>query len=64
MKGDGARFFVEDMNTFLSSFSAFAGARGITIESVHSVSPTLEDAFVQITGLKSEIMIREKEGGR
>ena len=64
MKEDGARFFIEDMNTFLSSFSAFAGARGITIESVHSVIPSLEDAFVQITGLKSEIMVKEKGGGR
>jgi ABC-2 type transport system ATP-binding protein len=64
MKEDGARFFIEDMNTFLSSFSAFAGAKGITIESVHTVSPSLEDAFVQITGLKSEIMVQEKGGGR
>lgn len=64
MKEDGTRFFIEDMNAFLSSFSAFVEDRGIAIESVHTVTPSLEDAFVQITGLKSEIMVQEKGGGR
>lgn len=63
MKEGGTRFFIEDMNAFLSSFSAFAEDSGIKIESVHTVTPSLEDAFVQVTGLKSEIMIQEKGGG-
>jgi ABC-2 type transport system ATP-binding protein len=63
-KEDGIRFFVEDMNAFFSALSSFAGDKGVTIESVHTVAPSLEDAFVRITGLKSEIMIQEKGGGR
>ena len=63
-KEDSIRFFVEDMNAFLSGISSFAGDQGVTIDSVHTVTPSLEDAFVRITGLKSEIMIQEKGGGR
>jgi len=33
-------------------------------KSVSAVNPSLEDAFVEITGLKSELMFQEKEGGR
>jgi ABC-2 type transport system ATP-binding protein len=60
----GVRVFVTDMGAFLSAFSAFAGDKGITIEAVHTVTPSLEDAFVRITGLKPEIMVQEKGGGR
>ena len=33
-------------------------------KSVSAVNPSLEDAFVEITGLQSELMFQEKEGGR
>jgi ABC-2 type transport system ATP-binding protein len=33
-------------------------------KSVSAVNPSLEDAFVEITGLKGELMFQEKEGGR
>ena len=33
-------------------------------KSVSAVNPSLEDAFVELTGLKSELMFQEKEGGR
>jgi ABC-2 type transport system ATP-binding protein len=64
MKEDGVRFFIEDMNAFLAAISAFAAAKGFSIESAHTVTPSLEDAFVRITGLKPEIMIQEKEDGK
>ena len=36
--------------------------RGIVISSVNTLQPTLEDAFVSITGLDKEIMMVDKEG--
>lgn len=36
--------------------------RGVVVTSVNTLEPTLEDAFVKITGLEKEIMMIEKEG--
>jgi ABC-2 type transport system ATP-binding protein len=58
------RFFIEDLDTFLSEFSAFIKGQSLSIESINTVSPSLEDAFVEITGLRREIMIQEKGGGK
>lgn len=58
------RFFIDDLDTFLSEFSAFIKEQGLSIEAVRTVTPSLEDAFVQITGLGREIMIQEKGGGK
>ncbi len=33
------------------------------VESFNTITPTLEDAFVKITGLKREVMLQEKPGG-
>jgi ABC-2 type transport system ATP-binding protein len=33
-------------------------------KSVSVANPSLEDAFVELTGLQSELMFQEKEGGR
>ena len=41
----------------------FAKNKGIEIQSVNSIKPTLEDAFIKITGLSPTIMAIEK-GGR
>ena len=41
----------------------FAKDKGIEIQSVNSIKPTLEDAFIKITGLSPTIMAIEK-GGR
>jgi ABC-2 type transport system ATP-binding protein len=38
--------------------------RGVEIDAVKSVKPSLEDAFVKITGLSPTIMAVEKGGGR
>ncbi|HEC99704.1 MAG TPA: ABC transporter ATP-binding protein [Proteobacteria bacterium] len=58
------RFFIEDLDTFMSEFSAFIKGQSLSIESINTVSPSLEDAFVEITGLRREIMIQEKGGGK
>jgi ABC-2 type transport system ATP-binding protein len=58
------RFFIDDLNAFLSEFSAFIREKGLSIEAVHTVTPCLEDAFVEITGLRREIMIQEKGSGK
>jgi len=39
-------------------------AKGTEIESVNSIKPSLEDAFVKITGLSPTVMATEKGGGR
>jgi ABC-2 type transport system ATP-binding protein len=44
--------------TFLPSLHR----RGVLVTSVNTLQPTLEDAFVKITGLDKEIMMMEKEG--
>lgn len=38
--------------------------RGIEIDKVNSIKPSLEDAFIRITGLSPIIMAAEKGGGR
>lgn len=58
------RFFIDDLNAFISEFIAFVNKKGMSVESVRSVSPSLEDAFVEITGLRREVMIQEKGGGK
>ena len=40
----------------------FAKDKGIEIQSVNSIKPTLEDAFIKITGLSPTIMAIEKGG--
>jgi len=63
-KEDMFRFFIDDLDAFLSEFSAFVKGKGLRIEAVYTVTPSLEDAFVQITGMKSEIMVQEKGGSK
>jgi len=43
---------------------AQAQAEGQRVLAVNTVRPTLEDAFVQLTGLSAEVMRAEKGGGR
>lgn len=57
------RFFIEDLDVFLSEFSSFIKEKGASIEAIHTMTPSLEDAFVEITGLRRETMIQEKGGG-
>ncbi|HBG47382.1 MAG TPA: daunorubicin ABC transporter ATP-binding protein [Deltaproteobacteria bacterium] len=54
------RFHVGNINSFLAEFSALARDNGLEIESIDTVTPSLEDAFVEITGLHREVMVEEK----
>jgi len=44
------------------SFLQYLQEKGISVTSVNTIQPTLEDAFVRITGLEREMMMMEKEG--
>jgi ABC-2 type transport system ATP-binding protein len=57
---DGFRFFINDIDAFLVEISAFIQEKGLIIEAINTVAPSLEDAFVEITGLKKEAMVQEK----
>jgi ABC-2 type transport system ATP-binding protein len=68
---DGVEEVKRNQNRFILRFSgrppweAFLPSlykRGIQVTSVNTLQPTLEDAFVRITGLDKEIMMMEKEG--
>ncbi|MGQ9569523.1 MAG: ABC transporter ATP-binding protein [Thermodesulfovibrionales bacterium] len=61
---DMFRFFINDLSAFLSEIPAFIKKNSLSIEAVYTVTPSLEDAFVEITGLRREIMIQEKGGGK
>jgi hypothetical protein len=41
---------------------ALAESEGRGLLSIHTVQPTLEDVFVQLTGLSAEVMQVEKGG--
>jgi hypothetical protein len=42
----------------------FARENGLKIISINTLNPSLEDAFVEMTGLSSEVMATEKEQGK
>jgi hypothetical protein len=48
----------------LGSLIQLAVEYKIRIANVNTVQPSLEDAFVKLTGVSSEAMKMEKEGGR
>lgn len=59
--GEVFRVYVDDVAGFLRALADFARERGLEIESINTVKPSLEDAFVRITGLSPEVMRAEKE---
>jgi len=68
---DGVEEVKRNQNRFIVRFSgrppweSFLPSlhkRGVVVTSVNTLQPTLEDAFVKITGLDKEIMMMEKEG--
>lgn len=62
--GDFLRVYVDDLTGFLQSLADLARRSGLEIASISTVKPSLEDAFVRITGLSPEIMGVEKEPAR
>ena len=54
------RFQGEDVEAALRAALAHAEAEGKRIVAVNTLRPTLEDAFIQLTGLSAEVMKAEK----
>jgi ABC-2 type transport system ATP-binding protein len=48
----------------LETVLEYAKGNDIFIEEVNSIKPSLEDAFIKITGLSPSVMATEKGGGR
>jgi len=48
----------------LETVLQYAKDRDVKIGEVNSIRPSLEDAFIKITGLSPNIMATEKGGGR
>ncbi len=63
-RGDKLRLYGGEVSDILNTALRFAGSRGLRVISANTVLPSLEDAFVKLTGLSSEVMLAEKEGGR
>jgi len=66
--GDGAggermQFHGEDVGAVMRVALAHAEAEGKRVVAVNTLQPTLEDAFIELTGLSAEVMLAEK-GGR
>jgi ABC-2 type transport system ATP-binding protein len=61
--GERLHFTAEDVVTALRLALAEAEQQGRPVLSVRTVGPTLEDAFIELTGLSAEVMMAEK-GGR
>lgn len=59
---DGFHIYGESISFLTEAISNYASQEGLEIISINTVRPTLEDAFVQLTGLKSEVMLVEKGG--
>src|SRR3989337_83474 len=59
--GDKFRLHVEDASEVIPLLTDFARENSLKIISINTLKPSLEDAFVEITGLSPEVMAREKE---
>src|SRR4030066_1304199 len=61
MLGDKCRLQVDDATEAVPSLVDFARKNSLKIISINTLNPSLEDAFVKLTGLSPEIMKTEKE---
>jgi ABC-2 type transport system ATP-binding protein len=59
--GDKFRLHVGNTSEAVSLLVDFARENGLKIVSINTLNPSLEDAFVKLTGLSSEVMKAEKE---
>jgi|GEM_PF-6019174 len=53
--------FVEDSSEAIPMLIDFCRGNNLKIVSINTLKPSLEDAFVKITGLSPEVMVIEKE---
>jgi len=59
--GDKFRLHVEDASEVIPLLTDFARENSLKIISINTLKPSLEDAFIEITGLSPEVMTSEKE---
>jgi len=62
--GDKFRLHVSSTSEVIPLLGDFARDNGLKIISINTLNPSLEDAFVEMTGLSPEIMKNEKEQGK
>ncbi|HML02086.1 MAG TPA: ATP-binding cassette domain-containing protein [Candidatus Bathyarchaeia archaeon] len=62
--GDKLRLHVKDTSEAVSLLADFARENGLKIVSFNTLNPSLEDVFVEVTGLSAEVMATEKEQGK
>ena len=59
--GDKFKIHVEDASEVVPLLVDFARENSLKVISINTLKPSLEDAFVKITGLSPEVMTSEKE---
>jgi ABC-2 type transport system ATP-binding protein len=59
--GDKFRLYVEDSSEVVPLLIDFGRENNLKVISINTLKPSLEDAFVKITGLSPEVMATEKE---
>jgi ABC-2 type transport system ATP-binding protein len=62
--GDKFRLHVRSTSEAVPLLGDFARENGLNIISINTLNPSLEDVFVEMTGLSPEIMKNEKEQGK
>jgi len=62
--GDKFKLHVDNTSEAILTLGDFARDNNLTIVSINTLSPTLEDVFIELTGLSAEIMKIEKEPGK
>jgi ABC-2 type transport system ATP-binding protein len=62
--GDKFRLNIRNTSEAVPLLVDFARENGLKIVSINTLNPSLEDAFVEMTGLSSEVMATEKEQGK
>jgi ABC-2 type transport system ATP-binding protein len=62
--GDKFRLHVRSISDAIPLLTDFARENSLKIASINTLSPSLEDVFVEVTGLSAEIMAIEKEQGK
>lgn len=62
--GDTLRMSVRSVDRALRDVMGITQRYGVTIEALHTVNPSLEDAFVQLTGIDVETLRANKSPGK
>jgi len=62
--GDKFRLHVRDTSEAVPFLVGFARENALKIISINTINPSLEDVFVEMTGLSADVMATEKEQGK